>query len=126
MGSQLSGLGVSGSTIFGGVVNTTALYSVNTSTGALTLIGNGTINYIDTGSTLTSLYGLDSSLNLFSVNPANGATTPIGATGLSLGVNTVGFVHKFQHALPDVRQQPLHGEHRDRGGHFGWGVRNDE
>jgi hypothetical protein len=61
----LTGLGEIGSAIYGGLNGGSTLYQVNPSTGALTTVGNGSSNYLDTGSTLTALYGLDSNLDLF-------------------------------------------------------------
>jgi hypothetical protein len=83
MGLLLSGLGVSNGALYAGANATTTLYSVNPSNGSLTSIGSGTSTYSDTGSTLTGLYGLDPSFNLFSINASTGATTVIGPTGLS-------------------------------------------
>jgi hypothetical protein len=95
MGQQLSGLGVSGGNLYGGVTDTGNLYQVNPTNGALTLVGNGTINYIDTGSTTGGLYALGgllapgSALSLYSINPTTGAATLIGPTGLSLSTSVV-------------------------------------
>ncbi len=41
------------------------------------------ITYEDFGSTTSGLYAIDSSFNLYSINPANGAATLIGPTGFS-------------------------------------------
>jgi hypothetical protein len=99
MGQQLSGLGVSGGNLFGGVTGTGNLYQVNPSSGALTLVGAGPINYLDTGSTSGGLYALGgpgtvgSALSLYSINATTGAAALIGATGLSFSttvVDTVG------------------------------------
>jgi len=88
--AQLSGLGVLSGTLYGGASVGNTLYSVNTTTGALTSIGTGSITYVDFGSTLTGLYaiGLDSSL--YSINAATGAATLIGATGLNIAQKTIG------------------------------------
>jgi hypothetical protein len=82
---QLSGLGASGGDIYGGAYLGTALYEVDTATGALSLIGNSTENYELTGSTATGLYEFGADGNLYSINPANGAATLVGATGITLG-----------------------------------------
>jgi hypothetical protein len=84
MGHRLAGLGVSGSNIYGGVFGGNTLYQVNTGTGALTPVGTTTISYDAFGSTLTSMYAIDTSFNLYSVSTA-GATMLIGPTGVSLG-----------------------------------------
>ena len=39
------------------------------------------IDYYDLGSTLTGLYALDTSLNLYSINPTTGVPTLLGPTG---------------------------------------------
>jgi hypothetical protein len=90
MSQQLSGLGVSGDNLYGGASNTGNLYHVNPTNGDLTLVGSGTINYLDTGSTTGGLYAiggpnaLGAALSLYSINPTTGAATLIGPTGLSL------------------------------------------
>ena len=95
MGQQLSGLGVSGGNLFGGVSDTGNLYQVNPANGALTLIGAGTINYLATGSTTSGLYAVGgpgtagSALSLYSINAGTGAATLIGATGLDISTTVV-------------------------------------
>jgi hypothetical protein len=95
MGQQLSGLGVSGGNLFGGVSGTGNLYEVNPASGSLTFVGAGTINYLDTGSTTGGLYALGglgtagSALSLYSINATTGAASLIGATGLSLSTTVV-------------------------------------
>ncbi len=85
MGQDLSGLGVDGGQIYGGVLGGDTLYTVNTTTGALTDVGTGDITYYDFGSTLTGLYALadqGGTLYLYSVS-TNGTATALGSTGLS-------------------------------------------
>ena len=98
-GQTLSGLGVAGGKLYGGVADTGNLYQVNPANGALALVGAGTINYLATGSTTSGLYALGgpntagAALSLYSINPATGAATLIGPTGLDLSttvVDTVG------------------------------------
>jgi hypothetical protein len=94
MGVVLSGLGEVGGNLYGGGYSgSNTLYKVNLTNGSLTAIGNGSITYFDTGSTTSGLYALDTDfgdLNLYSVNPATGATTLIGATGLNSAVAEIG------------------------------------
>jgi hypothetical protein len=52
----------------------------------VTQISNVGLNggeYLAQGSTLNTIYALDGSFNLYSVNPVTGAGTLIGPTGLS-------------------------------------------
>jgi len=87
-GYLMSGIGNYDGNAYGGIDGGTGLYEVNESNGALTLIGNGSVDYKDFGSTTSGLYGLaydaNGSVDLYSVNPTTGADTDIGATGLSL------------------------------------------
>jgi len=92
LGQTPAGLGVFNGTLYATSYNNNGtLYSVNTSNGALTAIGNSGIYFEGGfGSTLTGLYGVGyasggSTLDLFSINPSNGSATDIGSTGLSLG-----------------------------------------
>ncbi|MFM9996726.1 MAG: S8 family serine peptidase [Phycisphaerales bacterium] len=73
-----------------GGIGTNALYSVNTATGAPTLIGNGTV-YMDNLAinTLGDGYGVAfgfAGLNLYEVNLTNAANTLVGPIGFSLSV----------------------------------------
>lgn len=86
MGQLLSGLGETGGSVYGGVESETTLTQVNVNTGSLSPRGNGSMDYLDTGSTTSGLYAVSESFNLYSVNPASGATTLIGSTGLSNGI----------------------------------------
>jgi hypothetical protein len=87
---QLAGLGEIGSTVYG--VNyqagTGTLYTVNTSTGALTQQGStdNSVEYAAFGSTLTGLYALQGSqsvFNLYSINPTTAQATLVGSTGIA-------------------------------------------
>jgi hypothetical protein len=80
---QLSGLGVSGGTLYG-VGSTGNLYQVNAANGNIALVGNSPHTYSDFGSTLSGVYGVDSATNVYSINPTNGAATLLGATGVTL------------------------------------------
>jgi hypothetical protein len=93
-GPVLSGLGEINGSLYGGIVGSNILDSVNPATGALTVVGTGTISYGVTGSTTTGLYAIDTSEDegLWSVNPSTGATTLIGRLGIgpagSIGLST--------------------------------------
>ncbi len=84
----LVGLGEVGGKLYGiglrnrGHCNT--LYTVNPADGSLTLVGNGSACFGNFGSTTAGLFGLDYSMNLYSVDPTTGASALIGPTGLSL------------------------------------------
>jgi hypothetical protein len=81
----LSGLGAYGGGIYGGGEGLLGLYKVNPGTGALTLIGNSSEAYEDTGSTTSGLYEFGKDSNLYTVNPSTGATTLIGPMGIPIG-----------------------------------------
>jgi hypothetical protein len=88
MSTQLAGLGEVGGALYGGADGGEALYQINTANGSLSFIANNnSFSYVAFGSTLGTLYALDFSFNLYSVNPSTGATTLIGSTGLSPGGN---------------------------------------
>jgi len=101
MGQLLSGLGVAGGNLYGGVCSSACsgtaggvnvgniLYQVNPATGALTPVGTGSIAYGDTGSTTTGLYAVGTNADLYSIDPTTGVATLIGPTGLAFA-NTVG------------------------------------
>ena len=82
MGQTLAGLGSYGSVIYGGAYRGDTLYSINTSTGALTPVGTGNITYGDFGSTTTGLYGFGMDLALYSIDPNTGAAIKIGQTSV--------------------------------------------
>jgi hypothetical protein len=81
----VSGLGEVGGALYSVSFGGDTLYQVDPTDGALSSIGTSGINYFELGSTLTTLYAIDSSGDLDSVNPSTGAATLIGSTGLSLG-----------------------------------------
>jgi hypothetical protein len=90
LGQTPAGFGAFGGTLYAESYNALGtLYSVNTSNGALTAIGNSGVDYLGGfGSTLTGLYGVGttgSTLDLYSINPSTGSATDLGPTGLSLG-----------------------------------------
>jgi PEP-CTERM motif len=85
MGQTLAGLGSYGGVIYGGAYTGGAntLYSINTTTGALTVIGSGAIQYGIFGSTTSGLFAFGRNDNfLYSIDSATGAATKIGPTGL--------------------------------------------
>lgn len=84
---QVAGLGEIGSSLYASSYNVPAgsLYSVNPANGVLTPIGVPTpVDYTDFGSTLTTLYAVDRSADLYSIDPTTGAVTLVGSTGLTL------------------------------------------
>jgi hypothetical protein len=87
-GQLLSGLGVSGGNLYGGLYLGGSLYQVNPATGALALVGSGSITYEDTGSTTSGLYAIGGphtgggALSLYSIDPGTGIATLVGPTGL--------------------------------------------
>jgi uncharacterized protein DUF6923 len=84
---QVAGLGEIGSSLYASSYDVPAgsLYSVNPTNGVLTPIGVPTpVDYSDFGSTLTTLYAVDTSADLYSIDPTTGAVTLVGATGLTL------------------------------------------
>jgi hypothetical protein len=82
MDHLLSGLGVVSGNVYGAAEGGDTLYRVNLATGFLTAVGTGSIRYYDFGSTTSGMYAVDSNLDLYSINPSNGAATLIGPTGL--------------------------------------------
>src|SRR5271166_5992601 len=81
-----SGLGEVGSNLYTSTFTGTAFGQVNPATGAVTQISNtglGGGEYLALGSARNTLYGLDGSFNLYSIDHATGAATLIGPTGLS-------------------------------------------
>jgi hypothetical protein len=82
-----TGISEIGSNLYTSTFTGTAFDQINPSTGAVTQIsdvGLGGSEYLAQGSTLNTIYALDGSFNLYSVNPTTGAGTLIGPTGLSL------------------------------------------
>src|SRR6516165_7679830 len=92
MGQTLASLGSYGGIIYGGAYHGNTLYSVNTSTGALTAIGTSDIGggYADFGSTTSGLYAFGGDGNLYSFDLTDAAATEIGPTGLSFGGTVMG------------------------------------
>ena len=89
-GILLSGLGEVDGVVYGGAEETNQLYSVNTSTGALTAVGGlSSVDYGDTGSTLNGLYAVGRDSYLYSINVSTGAATQIGYLGVQVG-GTIG------------------------------------
>jgi hypothetical protein len=86
-GTTLSGMAVADGNLFGANyhISTGTLYMINPTNGALTSIGNSSINIDDFGSTTTGLYAVGVNANLYSINPTTGAATLIGATGITFG-----------------------------------------
>jgi hypothetical protein len=87
---QLAGLGVAGGLLYGALYGGNTLYQVDTSTGAITSVGNALLNYQDFGSTLSGLYAIGADRHLYSINASTGAPTDIGDTGLALAGITIG------------------------------------
>jgi hypothetical protein len=92
LGQTPAGLGVFNGALYAESYNGNGtLYSVDTSNGALTAIGNSDVFFAGGfGSTLTGLYGVGyasggSSLDVFSIDASNGSATDLGSTGLGLG-----------------------------------------
>jgi hypothetical protein len=81
-----AGLAEVGSTLYTADYPGTAFYRLNPISGAVTQISNIGLdgnNYADLGSTPTGVYAIDSSGNLYFVNPATGASSLIGPTGVA-------------------------------------------
>ncbi len=85
---QIVGLGSTNGALYGAGASSSTLYQINTTTGALTAVGSAGFTYWDLGSTLSGLYGLDSSGNLYSVDATSGGSTLLGSTGLSVQAGT--------------------------------------
>jgi len=92
IGQTLSGLAAANGSLFGASYEYQAgngtLYKVNIATGVLTSVGAAAgFYYDDFGSTTSGLYAVSvgSPMQLYSINPSNGAATLIGPTGLSFG-----------------------------------------
>src|SRR5262245_7031369 len=81
MGLTLAGLGTYDGVIYGGAYAGNTLYSVNTSTGALTPIGTSSVSYFLFGSTTSGLYAVGRDGGFYSINAANGAATLLHLTG---------------------------------------------
>ena len=89
----MAGIAFDGTTLYGAayaqVSSVGTLYSINTSTGAATPIGNSGVTsatgaplgWIDFGATTAGLFGIAQDDKLYSINPATGAATLVGSTG---------------------------------------------
>ena len=89
LGFVPTGISRIGSSLYTSTFTGTAFGQINPVTGAVTTISNtglGGGEYLAMGSTLTTIYALDGSFNLYTVNPLTGAATLIGPTGLVLGL----------------------------------------
>lgn len=80
--------GPGGTTLYGIDDSADALYIINTTTAATTLVGSLGIDEADPGMSLCPdnniMYLSGESGNLYSINLATGAATPIGPTGLNI------------------------------------------
>lgn len=79
----LVGLGQLGSTVYGESAN--SLFTINTTSGAETLIGAAsglTTSFIDFGSTTTGLFAVGGDGNLYTINASTGAAVLDGSLGL--------------------------------------------
>ena len=82
-----TGISEIGSNFYTSTFTGAAFDQIDPATGAVTQIsdvGLGGSEYLAQGSTLNTIYALDGSFNLYSVNPATGAGTLIGPTDLPL------------------------------------------
>jgi hypothetical protein len=82
----VTGLGVAGGTLYTDNNGAGTLDSINTSNGALTVIGSsGGVPMSNFGATTTGLYFIDAfTQDLYSINPLRAAPTLIGSTGLTI------------------------------------------
>jgi hypothetical protein len=79
----LAGLGVANGTLYAAEYLGGALYQINTSFGTTSIVGYASgVNYFAFGSTLTTLYAVGTSGDLYSIDPTSGAATEIGPTGI--------------------------------------------
>jgi hypothetical protein len=107
---QLVGLGEVAGTLFADTAGSGTLYTVNRTNGTLTAVGSATIGFQVFGSTTNGLFALDNGMNLYSVDPASGAATLIGPTGLnppdhnglSSGSGTLYYTQQFGTSTPTV------------------------
>ncbi len=88
LGFTPAGLGEIGDALYTVPFQSTTLYSVNQTTGALHTIGNlspsSNVVYYAFGSTTTGLYMVDLHGGLWNINPATGTAALIGSTGLNM------------------------------------------
>jgi hypothetical protein len=107
---QLVGLGEVAGTLFTDTTGSGTLYTVNRTNGTLTAVGSANIGFQVFGSTANGLFALDNGMNLYSVDPASGAATLIGPTGLnppdhnglSSGSGTLYYTQQFGTSTPTV------------------------
>ncbi len=85
-----AGLGEIGQNVYTAEWGSVNLLAVNTYNGTTSVIGTSSISFATLGSTTTSLYTIDSSGGLWSINPTNGQSSYIGSTLLPIGDNTIG------------------------------------
>jgi hypothetical protein len=88
-GQQPAGMAMLNGTIYVIPYDGSSLYTVNPMNGTLTLVGTSSIRFDGLGSTLTQLYGLDPSGNLYAVDTSSAAATLIGGTGYGQSGNTL-------------------------------------
>ena len=109
-GVQLVGLGEVAGTLYADTTASGTLYTVNRANGTLTAVGSANIGFQVFGSTTNGLFALDGGMNLYSVDPASGAATLIGPTGLnppdhnglSSGSGTLYYTQQFGTSTPTV------------------------
>jgi hypothetical protein len=83
-----TGLGEIGDALYTGEFGGSTLYSVNQTNGAPRAIGNlSNVTFYTLGSTTTGLYMVDMQGGLWNINPATGANTFIGATGVDMSTS---------------------------------------
>jgi hypothetical protein len=90
----LAGLGEVSGTLYGaqyaGFDVPGRIYSVDTTNGSLTTVGDSSLQILNFGSTLTGLYALQSNggfFDVYSISPSTGAATLLGPSGLAQGCN---------------------------------------
>lgn len=84
----LSGMAEINGTLYGAAEGTNAngaIYTINPTNGALTVVGATGISIDDFGSSATGLYAVNSYGTLYSIDAATGAATAIGSKTISLG-----------------------------------------
>jgi hypothetical protein len=84
MGVTMTGMALDGGTLYGGQYLTGNLYTINPTTGGVSLVGSSSESYELFGSTPAGLFALGADMNLYSINATTGAAKLVGATGLSL------------------------------------------
>ena len=84
LGFTPAGLGVAGGTLYTAMGGGSQLYTLDTTTGVTTFLGNASAAYFAFGSTSDGLYMIDTAGSLWSVNPKNGSSTMLGSTHLNV------------------------------------------